>query len=329
MRTVQFFLFVAVLNAADPIQLPNGLSITPTAVPHSVLLPLNPNLNGKADYTLSQPVSTALSPDGKRLLVLTSGYNKERGVRGGQTNEFVLVYDTEVFPARFLTSFPVPNTFCGLEWNSNGNEFYVSGGVDDKVYLFTGHDDGTFSRDAISLGHKHGKGLLSNLAAPNDAQAPKPMVAGIAVNHSGTIALVANFYNDSVSVIDLKSRRATTELDLRPGASDKSKTGQAGGEYPYWIAIRGDDTAWISSPRDREIVVLRLAPSLAVTARIPIPGQPNRILLNRSQNRLYVAVDNADAVSVIDTATNKVIQTLGVAAPAGMLGLQNLPRGAN
>src|SRR5580698_1049945 len=80
-------------SAADPIQLPNGLAITPTAAPHSAMLLLNPHLVGKPDYVLSQPVSTALSPDGKRLLVLTSGYNKERGVRGGQTNEFVLVYD--------------------------------------------------------------------------------------------------------------------------------------------------------------------------------------------------------------------------------------------
>ena len=336
MRTKRAVLFIATLtaigavSAADPVQLPNGFAITPTATPHSVLLPLNPHLDGKPDYALSQPVSTSLSPDGKLLLVLTSGYNKERGVKGGETNEFVLIYDAAVFPVRFLQALPLPNTFCGLEWNPNGGEFYVSGGVDDKIYIFARNDDNTFSRHAsVALGHAHGKGLLSDSPAHEGAQPPKPMVGGIAVNRSGTVALVANFYNDSVSVVDLKSRRATSELDLRPGASDKSRTGQAGGEYPYWIAIRGDDTAWISSPRDREIVVLRLAPSLAVTARIPIQGQPNRIMLNKVQSRLYVAVDNADAVSVVDTATQKVVQTLGVVAPAGTLASQNLPRGAN
>jgi DNA-binding beta-propeller fold protein YncE len=319
-----------VANAADPIQLPNGLAITPIAAPHSELLPLNPHLDGKPDYSLSQPVSTALSPDGKRLLVLTSGYNKERGVRDGQTSEFVLIYDAGVFPVRFVQALALPNTFCGLEWNPDGNEFYVSGGVDDKIYIFGRNDDNTFSRRAsVALGHAHGKGILSNLPAPNNAQAPKPMVAGIAVNRSGTAALVANFYNDSVSMVDLKARKAAGELDLRPGASDKSKTGQAGGEYPFWIAIHDDDTAWVSSPRDREIVVLRLAPSLSVTARIPIQGQPNRILLNKAQTKLYVAVDNADAISVIDAGTNKIVQTLGVVAPASMLASANLPRGAN
>jgi YVTN family beta-propeller protein len=333
-RAILFFVVIVTsfhaASAADPVQLPNGLAITPTAAPHSAMLLLNPHLDGKPDYALSQPVSTALSPDGKRLLVLTSGYNKERGVRGGQTSEFVLIYDASVFPVRFLQALPLPNTFCGMEWNPNGNEFYVSGGVDDKVYIFALNDDNTFSRHAsVTLGHAHGKGLLSELPTHEGMEAPKPMVGGIAVNRSGTTALVANFYNDSVSVVDLKSRKTTGELDLRPGASDKSKSGVAGGEYPYWIAVRGDDTAWVSSPRDREIVVLRLAPSIAVTARIPIQGQPNRILLNKSGTRLYAAVDNADEVAVVDTASNKVVQTLGVVAPVGMLAEKNLPRGAN
>ena len=111
------------------------------------------------------------------------------------------------------------------------------------------------------------------------------MAAGIGVNQAGTIAVVANFYNDSISVIDLKTRKKSAELDLRPGVQDRSKAGMAGGEYPYWVAIRGDNQAYISSPRDREIVVVRLDPAPVVTARIPITGQPNRILLNRAQDR--------------------------------------------
>jgi DNA-binding beta-propeller fold protein YncE len=34
------------------------------------------------------------------------------------------------------------------------------------------------------------------------------MVAGIGVNHSGTVAVVANFYNDSITTVDLKARRS-------------------------------------------------------------------------------------------------------------------------
>lgn len=128
---------------------------------------------------------------------------------------------------------------------------------------------------------------------------------------------MANFYNDSVSVLGLKARRKMSEIDLRPGATDPAKTGVAGGEYCYWIAIRQDDKAYISSPRDREIVVLQLAGNVSVAARIPVRGLPNRLLLNRAQNRLFTALDNSDTVAVIDR--DRVIATFDVTAPAGLL----------
>src|SRR5262249_47928934 len=152
---------------------------------------------------------------------------------------------------------------------------------------------------AIPLGHKTGLGLFSNAAPPDNASAPKPMVAGIAVNRSGTVGIAANFYNDSISVLDLKARRVAEELDLRPGVNDASKTGVAGGEYPYWVAIMGDDRAYVSSPRDREIAVIRLHPEPSIVSRISISGQPNRVLLNRDQDLLFAAVDSADAVVVV------------------------------
>ena len=329
-RAILWLVSAALAQAADPIQLPNGFAITPYAVPHSVDMPLNPRIASRPGMTLSQPVTTLLSPDGTRLLVLTSGFNKERGVKNGETNEYVFVYDSGVFPPKLLQALPIPNSFCGLAWNPSSSEFYVSGGVDDRIYIFSRDRKGAFGRAAsVSLGHARGSGLLSDLPAPLNQEAPKPMTAGIAVNSAGTKALAANFYNDSVSLIDLASKSLAGELDLRPGVLDKSKTGQPGGSYPYWISIRGDDTAYVSSPRDREIVVLSLHPSLAVSGRIAVTGQPNRTILNRAQTRLYAAVDNADAVQVVDLATNRVVETIGVVAPASVLPGSNLPKGAN
>ena len=321
---------VAVANAASPVHLPNGLTITPSAVPHSVELALNPHLAGQPGLTLGQPVTTALSPDGKQLLTLTTGYNKQRGKAGTDTNEYVFVYDVTAFPPKQVQALPVPNTFCGLAWNPNGNEFYVSGGVDDKVYFFGRTGVSPFTRTAeLKLGHPHGNGMFSNQAGKAAEGAPKPMTAGIAVNKSGTVALVANFYNDTVSAIDLKTRRVSSELDLRPGVADSSKTGQPGGTYPYWIAIKGDETAYVSSPRDREIVAVQLGAKPVISGRIAVIGQPNRILLNKAQDKLFVVLDNSDTVGVIDLATSRVISTIGVTAPELILPGKNLPRGAN
>ncbi len=312
---------------SDPIRLPNGLTITPDAVPRSVLFSLNPHMPGRKDVSMGEAVTTALSPDGQTLLVLTSGYNME-----GQEKfrEYVFIFDVGSYPPRQVDALPIPNSFCGLAWNPNGLEFYVSGGVDDRMYIFAKAANGKFSRTAaISLGHSRGNGLYSNASAPLNAEAPKPMVAGIAVNQAGKIAVVANFYNDSISIIDIGSRRKTGELDLRPGVQDRTKTGVPGGEYPYWIAIRGNEKAYISSPRDREIVIVGLEPTLSIHGRIALPGQPNRILLNQAQNRMFVALDNADAVAIIDIDTNRVMTTINVAAPPAITQGIRFPKGAN
>ena len=309
------------LFAADPILLPNGLSITPQAAPHSVQLMLNPGVSSRPNFNLGEAVTTALSPDGTQLLVLTSGYN--RGPReSGASPEFVFVYDVTSYPPRQVQALPVPNSFCGLTWNPNGQEFYVSGGSDDTVHFFARRGVAYREGGSVSLGHSMANGL------PQE-RGPKPVVAGIGVNRSGTMAVVANMYNDSISVIDLKSHAKTAELDLRPGVTDHAKAGVPGGEYPYWVAIKGDSQAYVSSSRDREIVLVSLAGKPVVASRIPVAGQPNRILLNRAQDRLYMAMDNADTVAVLDTASGKVIDTIRVTAPEAMLPAKNLPRGAN
>ena len=83
-----FFSTSFVVRAADPIQLPNGLAITPYAAPHSVLLPLKPGLADRPDFTLGQGVTAALSPDGRLLLVLTSGYNHRNAGASHRANMF-------------------------------------------------------------------------------------------------------------------------------------------------------------------------------------------------------------------------------------------------
>jgi DNA-binding beta-propeller fold protein YncE len=312
------------LPAADPIPLPNGLAMTPLAAPHSILLPLNPGLSESPNFTLSQAVTTALSPDGRELLVLTSGYNRGSRVRRSW-NEYVFVYDVTGPKPNQVEALPIPNSFCGLVWNPSGQEFYVSGGPDDKVYVFARGQKGFERAAAIALGHPTGLGLLSNAPPPFHAGAPKPVAAGIAVNQTGTIAVVANIYNDSISVINLKERKKIGELDLRPDPTGRV----AGGEFPYWVAIHRDDKAYVSSPRDREIVVVRLNARPSVVSRIKVSGQPTRLLLDRAQDRLFVALDNSDSVAVIDTGSDRQIASFNVLAPPAMVPNGPAPKGAN
>ena len=299
-------------KAAD---LPTGMRITPTAAPGARFSALNPNLPGAPDFTAGQAVSTAVSPDGNTLLILTSGYNIRYDASGNlappESNEYVFVYDIKTQPARKTQVLQVATAFNGLAWNSNGNEFYVSGGEQDVVHAFARQSAGEVWREtgtAVRLGHAAGLGLGVH-----------PEVAGIGVNAAGTRLITANYENDSISIVDLTSHSKIAELDLRPGKTDPSKKGIAGGEYPFWVVIKGDDKAYVSSVRDREIVVVSLRTSgsdaARVAARIPVRGTPNKMILNRRGSRLYVACDNSDSVAIVDTEGDRLISQFPVTAP--------------
>ncbi|MGH9730925.1 MAG: YncE family protein, partial [Candidatus Acidiferrales bacterium] len=220
--------------------LPTGMTLTPMAARGAAFVPLNPDLPGMPSFVAGQPVTSVMSPDGAALLVLTSGYNRMDDASGREikadSNEYVFVFDISADKPRKLQALEVPNTFDGVAWNPNGDEFYVAGGVDDDVHVFAKQDGKWAEAAAIKLGHKHGLGI--------DV---KPEAAGIGVTADGKKLLVANFENDSVSEIDLATRKKIAELDLRPGAADPNKTGVAGGEFPFWIVTKGNDTAYVSS----------------------------------------------------------------------------------
>ena len=293
--------------AAPPATLlPTGQTITPTAAPGSTFQPLKPGLSDFPDYAVGQAMSEALSPDRKTLLILTSGYNLVKNTASkvipADSTEWIFVYDLGGAAPVQKQVLPVPNSFAGIAFAPDGQHFYVSGGKDDEVHVFAlGGGQWAESGQPIKLGHSLGNGLGKSQA---------PVAAGLAVSADGKRLVVANLENDSISILDLGAGTVSAELDLRPGKNGAAP-GTPGGTYPYWVAIAGNDTAYVSSQRDREVEVVDLSGATPkLKTRIPVPGNPNKMLLNAAQTRLYVAADNADAVSVIDTAGNALLRTL-------------------
>jgi YVTN family beta-propeller protein len=290
--------------------LPTGVQITPTAAEGAIFQPLNPDLPSNSEFLAGQAVTSAVSPDGNTLLILTSGYNRNNAPTGRrileESNEYVFVYDISGDAPVKRQVLQVPNTFNGIAWHPNGQEFYVAGGMNDNVHAFV-LLGGLWSAAGtpISLGHTTGEGLDVG-----------PMAAGLAVDASGKRLLVANFENDSVSVIDLAQRLRVAEVDLRPGKINPAQQGVPGGGYPFWIVIKEDAKAYVSSQRDDELVVLDLtSPSPTVSGRIHVGSQPNKMILNRAQTLLYVANGNSDSAFVIDTHTDRVLEEIDTTAP--------------
>ena len=330
---------VAQLNSGEPQILSTGQQITPLAPHGSSFQALNPGLADNPQYTAGQAVQTALSPDKKTLVILTSGYNTQANPSTGafeaaDSNEYVFVFDVS-HPAAVQTQvIPVPNTYNGIAFSPAGTELFVAGGVSDNLHVYS-LVAGKWTEEAgspIALGHlAKAVPALANFGGLGlDIQ---PEAAGLAVTADGQKLVVANYENDSISVLAKGQNggwAVSSELDLRPGKINPAQTGVPGGEFPFWVATKGNATAYVSSIRDREIDVVDITGSApTVTARIALPGQPNKMVLNRAQTRLFVAQDNSDSVAVVDTANNSVLTEIKVTAPVGAYANPKNYKGAN
>jgi YVTN family beta-propeller protein len=311
--------------------LPTGATITPNAAHGSVFQPLTVALPGFPHYTPDGAESTAISPDGKTLLILTSGYNDNLDANGNYapdaSGEFVFVYDISDPRAPIKTQIVFLQNelaFDGIVWSPDGSKFYVAGGAADVIYSFT-RVNGAWTQTGtpMNLGHI---GDLMNLETEVG-----PTAALIGVTADGGTLIVANHETDSITSVDPVKGVVLQEFDLRPGLINPAQTGVPGGEFPYGIAIKGSNTVYVSSVRDREIDVLSLSNGLlTLTTRIPVHGNPEKMTLNRAQSKLFVVANNSDELIIIDTNTNQVIGRVNTSAPEGALGWEHhAPKGSN
>jgi YVTN family beta-propeller protein len=268
--------------------LPTGKFVTPLATPDSTFDRLSTRLRADGSADANGAVATALSPDGKTLLVLTSGYNKNFNNEGtGETisypvldpqtgnpsnvtvnqAEWVFVYDLSGRRLVKKQQINIPNTFNGMSWAPDGQRFYVSAGVDDRIYVYR-FDGNGFVPDApfILLGHnsnqtapipKYDGGLLKG--TPASLVSTGAVVAGIDISKDGKILVAANFENDSISVVDTTTRQVVREVKFfQPGGQ------VATGEYPFSIAVFSNNSgaavrAYVSSQRDDEVLMVNLS----------------------------------------------------------------------
>ena len=297
---------------APTIVLPSGDRLTPLAAPGAQIEYLNPELRRFPHFIAGGAMSMLLSPDQKTLLVLTSGYNLLSNWLGKQiaadSTEYIFVYDVSASRPAKKQVIKIPDSFAGIAFSPDGQKFYVGGGKDDDIHTYGVQGNGSWAEDAprIQLRHGGGNGL--------DPRKTLPVTGGLAVTSNGSKLVIANVYNDSISVVDLTSRSLPRSIDLRPGKGDPEKSGVPGGEYPFWVVVKGNDIAYISSLRDREIVVVNID-SQGISRRIKINGNPNKMILDRRQIFLYVAEDNSDRVTVIDTRSNNVVGTVSTVGP--------------
>jgi DNA-binding beta-propeller fold protein YncE len=330
-------------NGDGALPTPPGLYVTPTApLTNATQQQLNPGLTNYPDYIAGEAVKAVVSPDGKTLAILTAGFNSlykayvpgtPATVDTAASTQFIFVYDVSGHDK----SKPVLkqviqqlNSHVGLVWAPNSQTLYATGGCDDAVYAYsrTGSGKFNFAQSAkISLGHAP-NGCLSNSANQKGlGLAVEPNAAGLAISANGKTLVVANNYNDSISVIDTASATVRYEYDLRPYATSGAPDGTKGGTFPYSVVLNGD-TAYVGCDRDREVVAVNIGGAGSFVARIQLDGNPNGMALSDNGQTLYVAQDNQDQVAVISTASNTIIHKIDTRGPS-WLGLPASTTGAS
>src|SRR6185295_17364232 len=126
------------------------------------------------------PMSTALSPDGKFLLVLNGGYNPPS------------ISVVDVAAEREVSQTPVADAWLGLAFSPKGDFVYVGGGSRASVYEF-----------------KYSNGVLTparTFPIVADAQrTPQDFIGDVALSPDGRLIFAADLFHDSVAVINPQS----------------------------------------------------------------------------------------------------------------------------
>jgi len=300
-------------------RLATGQLVTPTALGDAAQQFLNPGLAAYPNFVAGEAVRSQLSPDGRTLAVLCAGQNsliKADGTADAEAStQFVFLYDVsgaQQRAPRLLQVLKPLNAHVGLVFAADGQKLYVTGGRDDLVRVYA-KTEGTWSESGtIPLNHA-GVGIGVKV---------QPNAGGLALSRDGKTLIVANNYNDSISVIDTAAGVVRYEHDLRPFfAGNEGAAGGVGGTFPFAVVVKDNDLAYVTSERDREVVVVDIGSASGgrLIKRIKLDGNPLGLTLDASQRRLYVAQDYADQVAVIDTARNVVIAKIDARAPEGLL----------
>ena len=290
------------------------------------------------DATTDQPAVAPLTmnfvrtpdktgPDGRGrfLIAVNSGYGLLFNSRS-KAQQTLSVIDLNLKPEPKVVQnvyFPAPQSAnFGLAFDERVKEdgtyrLYLSGGFENKIWTLSFDPNATqpllpknapdekFDAPFIDV-----SAYAENAPSPNyngNVAAVYPM--GIAVSPDGTTIYSANNLGDTLGVVsDIRDTRKLNRISLqRPGSSQFV--------YPYDVKLltKGNavSKAYVSLWGDGSVAVVDSSGKTSVT-HVAVGRHPTIMLMNRAQTRLYVVNSDADSVSVIDTRTDKVVDTINV-----------------
>ncbi|MEP6849035.1 MAG: bifunctional YncE family protein/alkaline phosphatase family protein [Acidobacteriota bacterium] len=312
---------------ASPIE-PETVDFIPVTPAGRLLIDNTTGLPAVAPLTMNfvrTPDSSGPDGKGRYLIGVNSGYGIELTSKS-KPNQSLSVIDLNAKPEPQVIQniyFPSPQSanfglVFDLKPQSDGKyRLYLSGGFENKIWMLNfdpaatrpllpgSEPDKKFDSPFIDV-----SAFAENAPSPNyNSETPPVYPTGIALSPDGNSIYSANDLSDNLGVVsDLRDTRKIARVALqRPGSSQFL--------YPYDVRLltKGNSVSkvYVSLWGDGTVAVVDPAHQYRLT-HIQVERHPTLMVLNKTQTRLFVVNSDADSISVIDTATDKVIETIKV-----------------
>ena len=247
---------------------------------------------------ITLPNGWSLSPAGKSLplgdlplnMVVSKSGKLIAITNNGQSTQTIQLINTVT--DKQLDEVVIAKSWYGLKFSADEKKLYASGGNDNWILQYNIIQNKLILADSFLLGKK-----MKDLISP----------AGIEVDDAAQRMYVVTKENNSLYLIDLKTKQVLQKIKLD-------------GEAYSCLLSKDKKTLYISCWGCDKIILFDTK-LMIVKQSIAVGDNPNEMIINKSNTHLFVANANDNSVSIIDLATNKVIETLNAAlypnAPSG------------
>lgn len=245
------------------------------------------------------PNGWSITPVGKQIplgdlpLNIAISNNKKYAAitNNGQSTQTIELID--LISEKKLDTIIIEKSWYGLAFSSDSRFIYAAGGHDNLINRYEIVNNKLKLYDVFKLGKK-----WPNKIGP----------AGIELEESLHKKLfVVTREDSSLYVLDLKTKKIDHKIPL--------------GAEAYACKLSANKKQLYISAWGREKVLIYDIASAKFIEEIEVGSNPNELLLSKNGKYLYVANANDNSVSVINTTTNKVVETLNAAlypeAPSG------------